>query len=190
MTGAAVPRRALWPVLVPLVIFAALAAIFWRGLAGDPAAIPSALIGKPAPQFDLPAIAGLGVPGFATVDLKGHGVTVVNVFASWCAPCRDEHPLLTGLSQRSGFRLFGLNQRDRPENARAFLAELGQPFAAAGADANGRVSLDWGVYGVPETFVVDNAGLIRFKHIGPLTEESIAKELLPEIAKAAGPSGS
>ena len=111
-------------------------------------------------------------------------MTVVNVFASWCIPCRDEHPLLMALRDVDGLRLFGINQADAPENARAFLAELGNPYDAVGADRDRRVSIDWGVYGVPETFVVDAQGIITFKHVGPLTPESIETELLPAIEKA------
>jgi cytochrome c biogenesis protein CcmG/thiol:disulfide interchange protein DsbE len=109
---------------------------------------------------------------------------VVNVFASWCIPCRDEHAVLTALKQASGVRLFGINQKDAPENAAAFLSELGNPYDAIGADANGRVSIDWGVYGVPETFVVDAKGVIRFKHVGPLSMEDIEAEMLPAVARA------
>jgi cytochrome c biogenesis protein CcmG, thiol:disulfide interchange protein DsbE len=149
--------------------------------------VPSALIGKPVPEFSLPAIDGLAVPGLQAADLKMGGVTVVNVWASWCGPCRDEHPLLMKLAQQGGFRLAGIGNKDDPENARRFLGTLGNPFAAIGADRDGRVSIDWGAYGVPETFVVDGKGIIRFKFIGPLSPEAIEKTLLPEIAKAAKP---
>lgn len=179
------PRRRLGLVFVPLVIFAGLALIFWKGLAGDPAAVPSALIGKPVPEFALPAIEGLDAPSLSTVDLKKGGVTVVNIWASWCGPCRDEHPLLMQLARRTDFRLVGIANKDEPENSRRFLGTLGNPFSAIGADRDGRVSIDWGAYGVPETFVVDGKGIIRHKHIGPLTEQSIINLLLPEIAKAA-----
>lgn len=181
------PRRRRSLVLLPLLAFAGLALIFWKGLSGDPSAVPSALIGKPVPEFTLPAIEGLEVPGLATADLKKGGVTVVNIWASWCAPCRDEHPLLMQLEQSKDFRLVGIANKDEPENSRRFLGTLGNPFAAIGADRNGRVSIDWGAYGVPETFVVDGRGIIRFKYIGPLSEEGIVKTLLPEIAKAAKP---
>ena len=133
----------------------------------DPGLVRSVLIDKPAPAFALPAVAGLGVPGFDTAALKGE-VTVVNVFASWCIPCRDEHPVLMALQDQTGVRLFGINQKDAPENAVKFLAELGNPYDAIGADANGRVSIDWGVYGVPETFVVNAQGIITYKHVGPI----------------------
>jgi cytochrome c biogenesis protein CcmG/thiol:disulfide interchange protein DsbE len=149
----------------------------------DPALIRSVLIDKPAPDFALPAVPELGVPGFATADLKGE-VTVVNVFASWCIPCRDEHPVLLALRRDTGVRLFGINQKDAPENARGFLAALGNPYDAVGADSTGRVSIDWGIYGVPETFVVDAGGIIRFKHVGPLAPADLARELVPAIARA------
>lgn len=168
--------------VLPVVFFAALAAVFWGGLAGDPSRVPSVLIGKPVPEFALPGVAG--VPGLATADLRQGHVSVVNVWASWCAPCRQEHPLLVELGKR-GVALYGINQKDEADDAARFLAELGQPFQRIGADGNGRVSLDWGVYGVPETFVVDGKGVIRYKHIGPLTPDTVAKSLLPEIEKAA-----
>jgi cytochrome c biogenesis protein CcmG/thiol:disulfide interchange protein DsbE len=181
------PRRRMGLVLIPLIAFAGLAFIFWKGLSGDPSTVPSALIGKPVPEFSLPAIEGLDVPGLQTADFKKGQVTVVNVWASWCSPCRDEHPLLMKLAQRSDIRLVGLNNKDNPENARRFLGTLGNPFAAIGTDRDGRVSIDWGAYGVPETFVVDGQGIIRFKFIGPLSPEAIEKTLLPEIAKAGKP---
>jgi cytochrome c biogenesis protein CcmG/thiol:disulfide interchange protein DsbE len=143
------------------------------------------LIDKPAPAFAMTEVPELGVPGFDTAALKGE-VTVVNVFASWCIPCRDEHPLLVALKEVTGVRLFGINQSDAPENARAFLAELGNPYDAVGTDRDRRVSIDWGVYGVPETFVVDANGVITFKHVGPLTPEAVQTELLPAIEKARG----
>ena len=135
------------------------------------------------PEFTLPAVEGLEVPGFDTNALIGE-VTVVNVFASWCIPCRDEHPLLETLKAQTGVRLFGINHSDAPENARAFLAELGNPYDAVGADRDRRVSIDWGVYGVPETFLVDAKGVITYKHVGPLTPEAIETELLPALERA------
>jgi cytochrome c biogenesis protein CcmG/thiol:disulfide interchange protein DsbE len=169
--------------VLPLVALAGLVAVFAVSIDRDPSLIPSVLIDKPAPQFVLAPVEGLDVPGFDTAALNGE-VTVVNVFASWCIPCRDEHPLLTALKAETNVRLFGINQKDAPENARAFLAALGNPYDAIGADANGRVSIDWGVYGVPETFLVDAQGIIRYKHIGPLSIDAIERELIPAIAKA------
>jgi cytochrome c biogenesis protein CcmG/thiol:disulfide interchange protein DsbE len=179
-----------WRIL-PVALFSAIAALFLIGLYGrPPSTIPSALIGKPAPAFALPAIAelqasdGKPVPGLALADLKGRGVTVVNVFASWCVPCRDEHPQLLALS-RSGVRLVGINYKDDPENARRFLGSLGNPYSAVGSDASGRTAVEWGVYGVPESFVVDSEGIIRFKQIGPISPEQLASVVLPQIEAAA-----
>ena len=170
-------------VVLPLVALIALVAVFAVSLNRDPSLVPSVLIDKPAPAFAMPEVAGLGVPGFDTAALGGD-VTVVNVFASWCVPCRVEHPLLTALKSEAAVRLYGINQKDAPENAAAFLRELGNPYDAVGADSNGRVSIDWGVYGVPETFVVDAGGVIRYKHIGPLSPNAIRDGLLPAIARA------
>ena len=186
--GAPEARRSrLSLVLIPVVVFAAIAALFWKGLSGEPSKIPSALINKPVPEFTLQAVPGVGVPGLATADLKAGKVSVVNVWASWCAPCRIEHPLLTELARRNDIALVGINYKDAPENAARFLGTLGQPFAAIGMDSNGRTAVDWGVYGVPETFVVDGQGNIRYKHIGPLTPESITGSLAAEIEKAKTP---
>lgn len=191
-SDAATPRRRSWLPLIPLIAFLGLAAIFWHGLSGDPSEIPSVLVNKPVPEFSLPPVQGLvrdgkPVPGFSSQDLKQGEVNVVNVWASWCAPCRQEHPLLMALAERSDIRLVGINQKDVPENAARFLGSLGQPFVAVGADDSGRVSLDWGVYGVPETFIVDGQGMIRFKWIGPLNEAAIRDVLVPEIEKAKKP---
>lgn len=168
---------------LPLLLLIGLVAVFALSMDRDPGLVRSVLIDKPAPNFAMPEVRELGVPGFDTAALKG-GVTVVNVFASWCIPCRDEHPLLVALKEVTGVRLFGINQADAPENARAFLAELGNPYDAVGTDRDRRVSIDWGVYGVPETFVVDAQGIITFKHVGPLTPQSIEAELLPAIEAA------
>lgn len=182
------PRRRLL-VLLPLIAFAALAALFYgRLFSGDPSRLPSALIGREAPALDLPALDGLtrdgaSVPGLSTASLKG-GVTVLNVFASWCAPCRDEHPFLVELSKQQGFRLVGLNYKDDGDNARRFLGRFGNPYAAVGVDAKGRAAIDWGVYGVPETFVIGKDGRIAYKYVGPIDEDGLKARLMPEIAKA------
>jgi cytochrome c biogenesis protein CcmG/thiol:disulfide interchange protein DsbE len=139
-----------------------------------------ALIDKPVPEFELAAVEGHGQPGFSTADLAGNGVVVVNVFASWCVPCRAEHPFLMELANEP-VEIYGLNYDDPAENARAFLAELGNPYDRVGADRDRRVGIEWGVYGVPETFIVDNEGIIRFKHVGPLDQESYENVLLPAI---------
>ncbi len=182
------PRRRLKLIyLLPLGLFLCLALIFLQRLefGGDPAAIPSALVGQAAPPFDLPPLDGAGLPGLARADLDGQ-VTVVNVFASWCGPCRLEHPQLVALAKDERIRLVGINYKDQPANAVSFLADVGNPFAAIGVDQRGRIAIDWGVYGVPETFVVDRDGIIRFKFIGPLTSDAVEHSLLPEIEKALG----
>ena len=169
--------------LLPLVALVALIAIFALNMNRDPSLVASVLINKPAPDFTLPAVDGTGKPGFDTAALKGQ-VTVVNVFASWCIPCRDEHPVLEQLKAETGIPLYGINQKDAADNATKFLAELDNPYDAIGADSAGRPSIDWGVYGVPETFIVDAKGVIRFKHTGPLSMQDIDKELVPALARA------
>lgn len=173
-------------VLAPLVLFMTLAGLFLYKLAtgGQGDLIPSALIGKPVPAFELPALEGVGLPGLKTADLTAGGVTVVNVWASWCVPCRQEHPLLEEVAKDSRVRLVGINYKDEAENARRFLGSLGNPFAAIGTDTRGRSAIDWGVYGVPETFVIGRDGKIAYKHIGPITPESLQSKLKPEIEKA------
>ncbi len=173
--------------LMPLVVFALLATLFLAQLlSGDDASeVPSALLNKPAPQFSLEPVEGLDVPGLTTDDLKGR-VSVVNVFASWCVPCRQEHPLLERLAQNRRIQLFGINYKDKPENARRFLGTLGNPYARIGADSAGRAAIDWGVYGVPETFIVDAEGIIRYKFIGPLSPETYANIFLPKLEKILG----
>jgi cytochrome c biogenesis protein CcmG, thiol:disulfide interchange protein DsbE len=164
--------------MLPAIIFGALALVFLvRLYGGDPSIVPSVLINKPAPEFALASLEGLRnesgpVPGLTRADLvAGEGdarVSIVNVWASWCVPCRDEHPVLMELAKDDQLRVFGINYKDRPENARRFLGALGNPYEAVGVDENGRSAIDWGVYGVPETFIVDRNGVIRHKHIGPI----------------------
>jgi cytochrome c biogenesis protein CcmG, thiol:disulfide interchange protein DsbE len=173
--------------LVPVVLFAGLALLFWKGLYGDPSTLPSTLINKPVPAFTLPAVAELDVPGLNDSDLKTGKVTVVNIWASWCGPCRAEHPLLLELSKRSDITLVGINNKDEAANAARFLGALGQPFAKVGADTNGRVTIDWGGYGVPETFIVDGNGNIRYKLVGPLSPDILNTTFDVEIKKAAQP---
>ena len=182
-------RSRTW-MLIPLVLFAALSGLFYERLivGGNPAAVPSPLIDKPVPEFSLPALkdltaSGEAVPGFSEADLKG-SVSLVNIWASWCLPCRDEHPILMDLAKRDGIRIYGINYKDKTENALRFLDGLGNPYAGVGADESGRVSIDWGVYGVPETFVVNGNGCITYKHVGPLNEDLIARKLLPAIELA------
>ncbi|MBV9348333.1 MAG: DsbE family thiol:disulfide interchange protein [Pseudolabrys sp.] len=182
------PRKALW--LIPLALFLALAGLFFYRLGGgDPSRIPSALIGKPVPQTELPPLEGLTrnerpVPGI-TAETFRDSVTVVNVWASWCVPCHDEIPFLARLAQDSRIRLVGINYKDQPDNARRFLNRYGNPFAATGTDERGRAAIDWGVYGVPETFLVGRNGRIAYKLVGPITAENFSRVLEPEIAKAA-----
>jgi cytochrome c biogenesis protein CcmG, thiol:disulfide interchange protein DsbE len=185
---AKVGRRRL-VVLIPLALFLGLALLFIIRLsAGDPSRIPSALIGRQAPQTDLPPIAGLQqdgkpVPGLDAASFKG-SVTVLNVWASWCVPCHDEAPLLVKLAGDKRIRVAGINYKDQPDNARRFLGRYGNPFAANGADSNGRASIEWGVYGVPETFIVGRDGRIAYKLIGPITPENLETVLKPQIEKA------
>jgi cytochrome c biogenesis protein CcmG, thiol:disulfide interchange protein DsbE len=176
-------------VLLPLVVFLGLAALFFFRLgAGDPSRIPSVLIGREAPATDLPAVAGLErngqpVPGIVPADFK-NAVTVLNVWASWCVPCRDEAPVLLKLAGDKRIRLVGINYKDQADNARRFLGRFGNPFAASGADASGRTAIEWGVYGVPETFIVGRDGRIAYKLVGPLTPENLERVMKPEIEKA------
>jgi cytochrome c biogenesis protein CcmG, thiol:disulfide interchange protein DsbE len=176
-------------VLLPLVAFLALAALFFFRLgAGDPNKLPSALIGHPAPPTALPALEGLQidgkpVPGLNSAEFKGT-VTLLNVWASWCIPCRDEAPLLLKLAEDKRVRLTGLNYKDQAENARRFLGRYGNPYVANGADVSGRAGIEWGVYGVPETFVIGKDGIISYKLVGPVTEENLENTLKPEIEKA------
>jgi cytochrome c biogenesis protein CcmG/thiol:disulfide interchange protein DsbE len=171
--------------ILPLALLAGLVAVFALTIDRDSSLVRSVLIDKPVPQFTLAPVEGLDSPGFSAADLTG-APTLVNVFASWCVPCRDEHPLLEKIKAETGIRLFGINHSDAPENARAFLAELGNPYDAVGADRDRRVSIDWGVYGVPETFLVNAEGVIVFKHVGPLTPETIASQLLPALEQLGG----
>jgi cytochrome c biogenesis protein CcmG, thiol:disulfide interchange protein DsbE len=178
-------------VFIPLAAFLALAALFVLRLgAGDPSRIPSALIGHPAPATSLPPLAGLerdgkAVPGLDSADFKGE-VTVLNVWASWCVPCRDEAPLLLKLAADRRVRIVGINYKDQPDNARRFLGRYGNPFIANGTDDNGRAAIEWGVYGVPETFIVGRDGRIAYKLIGPITPDNLDASLKPAIEKALG----
>ena len=191
---AGVGRRRLL-VLAPLAVFIALVLLFaFRLFSGDPSRIPSALIGHPAPQTTLPPVAGLErdgkpVPGIDPASFKG-AVTLLNVWASWCVPCHDEAPLLVQLAQDQRLRIVGMNYKDEPENARRFLGRYGNPFSAAGADPNGRAAIEWGVYGVPETFIVGRDGRIAYKLVGPLTPENLEATIKPEIERALTAAGS
>jgi cytochrome c biogenesis protein CcmG/thiol:disulfide interchange protein DsbE len=183
------PRRRLI-LLLPLATFLGLAAIFLVQLLSgrDISEVPSALIGHPAPVTSLPPLEGGSLPGLDSREFAGK-VTLLNVFASWCAPCREEHPVLLALAQDKRYALVALNYKDKPENARRFLGDLGNPFSAIGVDEAGRTAIDWGVYGVPETFVVGKDGRIAYKHVGPLTPDSVRDELLPQVEKALAAPG-
>lgn len=184
------PRNVL--ILLPLIAFIALAALFLYRLGiGDPSVLPSALIGHPAPVTDLPPLPGVErdgkpIPGVSNATFQG-AVTLVNVWASWCVPCRDEVPFLEQLSKDKRIQLVGINYKDAPEDARRFLNRFGNPFAASGRDASGRTSIDWGVYGVPETYLIGRDGRIAYKLVGPITADNLTRTLEPEIVKALKP---
>jgi cytochrome c biogenesis protein CcmG/thiol:disulfide interchange protein DsbE len=176
--------------LVPLAVFALLGALFFVRLlgGGDPSELPSALIGKPAPATELPPVAdlvrdGRPVRGLRPADFVGK-VTVVNVWASWCVPCHDEAPLLLDLARDTRITVAGINYKDQPDNARRFLGRYGNPFALVGADIGGRAAIEWGVYGVPETFVVGRDGRIAFKLVGPITADNLRQVLRPQVERA------
>ncbi|TAK82079.1 MAG: DsbE family thiol:disulfide interchange protein [Betaproteobacteria bacterium] len=170
--------------LVPLLVVAGLVGVLAVGLRHDPREIPSPLIGEPVPRFALPAVRGRSL-GLSTADLKGE-VSLVNVFASWCVACRDEHPVLMQMKRQGLVPIHGLNYKDQPADAQKWLDEMGDPYTRTGADIDGRVAIDWGVYGVPETFVIDREGRIAYKQIGPITPELVDETLLPLIARLRG----
>jgi cytochrome c biogenesis protein CcmG/thiol:disulfide interchange protein DsbE len=176
-------------ILLPLIAFIALAALFlYRLGTGDPSTLPSALIGHPAPVTDLPPLPGVErdgkpTPGVSNATFQG-AVTLVNVWASWCVPCRDEVPFLEQLSKDKRIQLVGINYKDAADDARRFLNRFGNPFTANGRDASGRTSIDWGVYGVPETYLIGRDGRIAYKLVGPVTADNLVRTLEPEIAKA------
>lgn len=167
--------------VLPLLVFAVGAWFLYWGLnpQRDPAAIPSVLIDRPVPAFDLPPIEGAAWPGLSDADLGRGEVTLLNVFASWCLPCRAEHPLLVELVEAHGVALVGINYKDDPADAIAWLGELGNPYAAIGADPEGRAGIEWGISGVPETFVIDAGGTIRYRHVGPIHAVELEERILP-----------
>lgn len=174
--------------LVPAALFAALLAVFSIGLRHDPHLLPSALIDRPAPDFALPGLYE-AADGLTRKDLDGR-VTLVNFFASWCAPCREEHPELMALARRPGVTLDGIAYKDKPEESRRFLDRFANPFGHVGVDRDGTTAIDFGVYGVPETYVVDATGHIRYRHVGPLTAEDVKEKILPLIERIAASAGS
>jgi cytochrome c biogenesis protein CcmG/thiol:disulfide interchange protein DsbE len=181
--------------LLPLIVFGGIAATAGKMLYDqdfhekDIAAIPSALIGQKAPSLALPPLAGSGLPALTDAAVKGK-LTLVNVFASWCIPCREEHPLLKELAKDDRLTVVAINYKDQPENALRFLGELGNPFKAIGVDPSGTAAIDWGVYGIPETYLVGPDGTILYKRVGPFDRTSLKEGLYPAIDKALGKSAS
>jgi len=173
------PRPRWLVYLAPVFVFAAVAIGLALGLTRNPEEVPSALIGEPVPEFDLPPVRGRTL-GLSSSDLKGE-YSLVNVFASWCTACREEHPLFMKLKEKGVVPIHGLNYKDRPEDAEKWLDTLGDPYTRTGADIDGRVSIDWGVYGVPETFVVSPDGRILYKHIGPVRADDLENKILPLV---------
>ena len=170
---------------LPLLAFAGIAAWFAVGLTRDPNVLPSALIDRPMPGFALPALAGTDAPALSDGTIRGR-VALVNVFASWCIPCRAEHPTFMRLAREGRIAVYGIAYKDRATDASNWLRSLGNPYAAIGHDESGRVAIDWGVYGVPETYVVDAAGNIRYRHVGELTPQVMERSIMPLLARLAG----
>ena len=179
-SGTQRPRRGI-AIMLPFSVFIGIVILLAVGLTMDPREVPSPLIDKPVPVFELPPVQGRKL-GLASGDLKGQ-VSLVNVFASWCVACRQEHPLLMELSKQDFVPIHGLNYKDKPDEAAGWLDALGDPYTRTGADMNGRVGIDWGVYGVPETFVIDRNGNIAYKHIGPISEQDWAEKIRPLVDK-------
>jgi len=190
LEGSVAGERRVGVLLWPLAIFAILAGIFAFALrSGDPSKLPSALLGKPVPNIALAGVEGLSdgtrpIGGFAGADLAAGQVSVVNFWASWCVPCVQEHPVLVALKEKTGVRLYGVNYKDQAAAARRFLGRYGNPFSAVGVDGDGRAAIEWGVYGMPETFVVDGQGRIAYKHVGPIGAEALETRIIPAIRAA------
>lgn len=186
--GTEPPRRLTW-LVAPLFVFLAVAAMFAFALrSGDPSRLPSALIGKPVPKSEFASVEGLvegaqPVAGFTSADLAKGELSIVNFWASWCRECVEEHPLLTELSQKSGVAVYGVNYKDNAEAARRYLGRYGNPYRAVGTDAAGRAAIDWGVYGMPETFLINGRGEFVYKYVGPITAEALTTKILPAIEK-------
>ena len=176
-TTPAARRRALWVFLIPLAAFAVLAVFLGRGLSLNPREVPSPFIGKPAPTFTLPRLDDPAVQ-VASTEFQGK-VWVLNVWASWCGPCRDEHPHWVEFARRSKVPIVGLNYKDQRGAAQQWLRQLGDPYVMSVSDGDGKAAIDWGVYGVPETFVVDRQGIVRFKHVGPISAELLQRKIEP-----------
>lgn len=167
--------------LIPMAVFVVLVAFLAMGLTLNPRDVPSPLKDKPAPAFTLPQLAAAD-KSFSPADMKGK-VWLLNVWASWCVSCRQEHPLLVAFAKEGKAPVVGLNYKDQPGDAKNWLAKFGDPYVVSAVDADGRVGIDYGVYGVPETYVIDKAGMIRMKHTGPITPESLKKQILPLVAE-------
>lgn len=188
--GAAPEKRGFSWVVLPAVLFAGLALLFFVALqSGNPSRLPSALVGKPVPTMSFAPLEGLNasgkpVPGVTPELLSDGNVTLVNFWASWCAPCVEEHPVLVAIGQRTGVRIVGINYKDPPPGGRRFLGRYGNPYAAVGVDASGRGAIEWGVAGMPETFVIDGKGRVRYKHIGPIFPKDVETKILPALAAA------
>ena len=178
--------RSTWS-LLPVILCIIIAISLWLALSHDPKFIPSVMIGKSSPEFNLPPIEKLGTPGLSKADFQKGKVSVVNIWASWCVPCREEQPLLMALSQSRDIQLVGIDNKDASADARGFLGTYGNPFSAVGSDFNGRTTIDWGTYGVPETFIVDGKGIIRFKVIGGLGPSIADGSFFKELTKASQP---
>lgn len=182
MSEAPTKKASLWIAILPLFIFLALTAVFYSLLSTegrDTSALPSALLNEPAPILVVPALAQTGLPGMEAETFKSGKISVVNIFASWCVPCRQEHPQIVKLGEDDRIQLVGINHKDGTRNALSFLEELGNPYDVIGVDRNGRASIEWGVYGVPETFFVDGEGVIFYKHVGPISPSQLNDIILP-----------
>ena len=185
------PKARIWTSILPLFIFLGIAGASYSLLSTegrDVSALPSALIDKPAPNLDVPELKGLMVngeqiPGM-TQNMFKDKISIVNVFASWCVPCRQEHPQIVELGKDDRLQIVGINQKDSNKNALGFLAELGNPYDVVGVDRSGRASIEWGVYGVPETFIVNHQGRIIYKHVGPINPRGLQEKLMPIIEDA------
>lgn len=174
--------------ILPSAIFLGVMAFSLWGLLSDrdPSAVPSNLIDKPVPAFDLPGVEGIDTPGLSSAQLADGEVKIINVFASWCVPCRAEHPVIEKLAKEHGVTVYGLNYKDKPEDARLWLAELGNPYARIGADLKGRTAIDFGVSGVPETYLIDGEGVIRYQYIGPIVPLDLEEKILPILEEIGG----
>lgn len=191
MSNESARSRAGYGRVIPVAVFAVLAGLFLYALfAGDPSKLPSALIGKQAPALSFPPVEeltdnGKPVPGIEPADLTTGKPVVVNFWASWCAPCVAEHPLLVALKEKHGATILGINYKDQAANARRFIGRYGNPYKAVGADLNGRNAIEWGVYGMPESFILDGAGRIVYKHVGQITADALEKKIIPALKAAA-----